>query len=991
MSSTKEVRLSDSEQRLLQLRETLDPHFRGELYYDDFARNLYATDASIYRVKPLLVAVPKEPEDLEILVQSCLNQQIPITPRGGGTSLAGQAVGAGVVVDTSKWIDRLLRVVPEEKWAEVEPGLTISALNAEAERYGLMFAPDPATSDHATVGGAIANNSSGARSILYGKTVDHVESVTFFCGQGNLHQFRPLDGEHLHRVLESEDPSSRLVRGLVRATTNNAELIAKRYPKILRRVSGYNLDELLRGLRAVGYDLPEFTGLRAPLAPPLRVFNPASMLVGSEGSLGLLTRARVRLVPRPKFKGLLVSHYSSLKEALQGNAQVLETAPSASELLDEMLLKLARQQLSISRLMEFVEGEPKAILITEYCGQSAAEVEAKLALGHRTLKGAGVSYAIKGITSAEEMAAVWTVRKAGLPLLLGLPGERKPIAFIEDTAVDPGRLLEYVERFDEVVNRHDTTAAYYAHASVGCLHIRPLLDLKKTEDIARMESLSAEISDLVMEFGGSMSGEHGDGLARGYWNEKQFGPVLYQVFRELKKLFDPHGMMNPGKIVDSQSVTENLRYGSNYQTISVEPELDWSREGGLTEAVELCNGAGVCRKTSHGTMCPSYMVTKDEEHSTRGRANLLRSVLSGELPEAELTGGRLYEAFDLCLECKACKAECPSGVDVGKMKFEFLSRYYRSHRIPLRTQAFARADLVSRLGSATAPVSNWILNSALRPILAHLLGMAPERSFPTFARQNFWDWWKRRGKQVQDPSLPKVVLFVDTFNGYNEPWVAQAAVAVLERLNYRVEIADRNCCGRPMISKGLSDLARRHALDNVNRLRRYLADEVPIVGLEPSCILSFRDDYFSLIDDPDLPELARLCVTLEEFLQDKELPLKEGTPPLLLHGHCHQKALVGVAPSLEVLRKLPGADIEEVDSGCCGMAGSFGYEKEHYEISKAMANRRLIPATDAIHRRGGRVVAAGISCRQQIRSFTQKIALHPAEILAAHLIERPHV
>jgi Fe-S oxidoreductase/FAD/FMN-containing dehydrogenase len=792
--------------------------------------------------------------------------------------------------------------------------------------------------------------------------------------------------------MEAPGRGAELVRKLARAVKSNADLIASRFPKLLRRVSGYNLDDLLRGLHAVGWPVPDFHGMRAPLAPPIRSFNPACLLVGSEGSLGLITRARLNLVPRPKARGLLVSHYRSLKEALLGNAALMTTGPAASELMDSLLLGLARQQLSISRLMGFLQGEPRAVVLTEYFGDSLAEVQARLAQGASTLQAQGLSYAHPGFTEPAEMERIWAVRKAGLPLLLGLPGDKKPIAFIEDTAVEPERLVEYVERFDEIVRRvGGTSAAYYAHASVGCLHIRPLLDLRQDSEVARMEALSAEISDLVVEFGGSMSGEHGDGLARGLWNQKQFGPVLYEVFREIKRLFDPHAIMNPGMVVDSPPMTRDLRLGSAHRAQEPPTELDWSREGGLAQAVELCNGAGVCRKTERGTMCPSFMVTGDEEHSTRGRANGLRAVLSGRLPLEELYGPRLYQIFDLCLECKACKSECPSSVDVAKLKFEFLGGYYKHNRVPLRTQAFARADLLSRFGSATAPVSNFLLHSPLKPLFSHLLGTAPQREFPNFARQNFWDWWRRREPREprrESPNKRRVVLFVDTFNGYNEPWVAQAAVAVLERLGYDVSIADRNCCGRPMISKGLSELARRHALDNLNRLRRYIADDIPIVGLEPSCVSALRDDYFSLIDDPDLEPLSQLATTFEEFLAGHDLPLKEGAPPLLLHGHCHQKALVGNGPSLALLRKLPGAEVEEIDSGCCGMAGSFGYEKEHYEVSKAMAYRRLIPAAEAHHRRGGRVVAAGVSCRQQIKHFTRRAALHPAEVLAAHLVER---
>ncbi|MFA5506063.1 MAG: FAD-linked oxidase C-terminal domain-containing protein [Vulcanimicrobiota bacterium] len=979
------MKKSALEDKLGALQSALASDFRGELLTDEFSRALYATDASIYQQQPLLVALPREPEDLEVLVKACRQCEVPLTARGGGTSLAGQTVGLGVAVDTSKYLNRVLRVVPEEGWAEVEPGLVLNDLNEQLKGHGSMFAPDPATAEHACVGGIVANNSSGTRSIRYGKTVDHVEGITFLCGEGDLHNFRTLDRDALERSTQAHTRTGELLRGLVSLTRSNAELIASRYPKLLRRVTGYNLDEMLRGLVAVGHELPEFQGLRAPAAPPIRGFNPASMLVGSEGTLGLITRARLRMTPIPRFTGLVVSHYHSLKEALLGNSLLLTTEPSASELLDRMVLNLAQQQLSISRTMGFLQGEPDSVVITEYTAESLPELEQKLESVQKLLAKESPSYAHPSFTDGTLKTQIWQVRKAGLPLLLGLAGDRKPIAFIEDTAVDPSRLVEYVDRFDQLVRSHNTTAAYYAHASVGCLHIRPLLDLKNEADIQTMARLSEEISDLVMEFEGSMSGEHGDGLARGLWNKKQFGEVLYEVFRELKRLFDPAGIMNPGKIVDSPPMTESLRYGAEYRTLALETELDWSAEGGFHTAVELCNGAGVCRKTNRGTMCPSFMVTREEEHSTRGRANLLRNVLSGRLPHESLHGKRLYEALDLCLECKACKAECPSGVDVGKMKFEFLSQYYRHNRVPLRTQLFARADLVSRFGSALAPVSNWVLNSPLKPIINHILGVASERSFPTFARQNFWDWWKRRHTPKPEPNQPRVALFVDTFNGYNEPWVAQSAVRILERLGYAVTIADRNCCGRPMMSKGLSDLAKKHAADNINRLRRFLADEVPIIGLEPSCILSFRDDYFSLVDDPDLPALAKLCVTLEEFLQDKKLPLKEGAPPLLLHGHCHQKALVGTGPAMSVLSQLPGVDLQEVDSGCCGMAGSFGYEKEHYQISKAMAYRRLIPAAESTHRQGGRVIAAGVSCRQQVRSFTNRVALHPAEILAAHL------
>lgn len=978
---------SDQDQRLEALKNSLAADFRGEFSTDTFTRTLYASDASLYHKQPLLVAIPRDPEDLELLVHACRDFDVPLTPRGAGTSLAGQAVGTGVAVDTSKYVNRLLRVVPEELWAEAEPGLVLAHLNEALQSYGLMFAPDPATLDQATLGGAIGNNASGTRSVLYGKTVDHIEAVTFLCGRGELHQFRPILKDDLSRTLNSPGYTAEIIQKLVRLVQQNAELIEARFPKILRRVSGYNLDELLRGLHFVGWPVPPFPGPRARLAPPIIGFNPASLLVGSEGSLGLITRARLRLTPKPKAQVMLVSHYRSLKEALLGNSVLMTTGPASSELLDTMILRLAERQLSISRLVGFLDGKPEAVVLTAYFADSLKEATHQAELAVKELKSHRYGYSFPITTNAERIAQIWQVRKAALPLLMGTRGDRKPITFVEDTAVDPSRLVEYVERFEDIMARYDTQASYYAHASVGCLHIRPLINLKLRQEIEKMESISEAVSNLVLEFGGSMSGEHGDGRARGWWNEKLFGSALYEVFRDVKALFDPKAIMNPGMIVDAPRMSDDLRQGVDYPSIPYKSELFWNQEGSFLQAAELCNGCGTCRKTETGTMCPSFMVTRNEEHSTRGRANLLRSILQGRLPQESLDSRRLYQAMDLCLACKACKAECPSGVDMAKMKLEFLSGYYKKHRMPLREQMFARADLVSRLGSALAPVSNWILKSPLRPLISHVMGIAFEREYPKFARQNFWDWWRRHSPPTHHPNQARVVLFVDTFNGYNEPWVAQAAVAVLERLGYSVTVADRICCGRPMMSKGLIDLARTHARENINRLRRFIADELPIIGLEPSCMSALRDDYPSLIDDPDLKAILSLVTTFEEFLQDKTLPLKEGSPPLLLHHHCHQKALVGVKPSLELLGKLPGVEIENLDSGCCGMAGSFGYEKEHYELSKAMAYRRLIPAADATHRRQGRVVTSGYSCRHQVRHFTGQPALHPAEVLAAHLTE----
>ncbi|HEU5395050.1 MAG TPA: anaerobic glycerol-3-phosphate dehydrogenase subunit C, partial [Candidatus Methylomirabilis sp.] len=537
----------------------------------------------------------------------------------------------------------------------------------------------------------------------------------------------------------------------------------------------------------------------------------------------------------------------------------------------------------------------------------------------------------------------------------------------------------------------DTTAAYYAHASVGCLHIRPIIDLKQEPEVEKMRSIAEQVSDLVLEFGGAMSAEHGDGLARSCWNEKMFGPTLYKAFQEVKGAFDPHGMMNPGKIVNAPPMTENLRYGPRYRARQVRTHFSFGREGGFDRAVELCNGAGVCKKKLEGTMCPSYMVTREEEHSTRGRANALRAALSGHLPAEALTSHRMYEVLDLCLECKGCKAECPSNVDMAKLKYEFLAHYYAAHGTPLRARLFGHIAALSRLGCALAPVSNWMLASApARFALERLVGVDRRRRLPPFARPTFARWFAARNGAAPQGERKSVVLFNDTFMTYNYPEIGRAAVALLEAAGFHVVLAEKRCCGRPMISKGMVEQARANARYNLEQLAPYAEAGMPIVGCEPSCLLTFRDEYPDLLEDARAERLARHVFLIEEFLLDLhergELPLtfRPAAGEILFHGHCHQKALVGSAPSLKVLRLLPGVRVTEVDSGCCGMAGSFGYEREHYDISQAIGARRLFPAVQAAGPET-EIVAAGISCRQQIAHATGRRARHLVEVLAAAL------
>ncbi|HET8530161.1 MAG TPA: FAD-linked oxidase C-terminal domain-containing protein, partial [Methylomirabilota bacterium] len=629
------------------------------------------------------------------------------------------------------------------------------------------------------------------------------------------------------------------------------------------------------------------------------------------------------------------------------------------------------------------------ILIVEYAGDTEQEVKAKVAdLEARRTRGR-FGYASHIAADSAEQQSIWKLRKAGLGLLLGTRGESKPIAFIEDTAVDPKHLPEFVPRFTEIMTKHGADAAYYGHCSVGCLHIRPLINLKTERGLEQVRVMAEEIFDLVLSFGGAISSEHGDGRARSPFLERVFGPTMFRAFQETKAAFDPRGLMNPGNIVGSPGVTEHLRYGPTYKTWEPRTLLDFGAQGGFAAAVEMCNGVGVCRKKLEGTMCPSYMATRDEEHSTRGRANALRAVLSGKVPEADFAGRRLYEVMDLCLECKGCKAECPSNVDMAKMKYEFLHHYYSVNGLPLRNRLFGHIAKLSWLGSRLAPISNWIARSwPNRWLMERMAGIDRRRPLPRFARETFTDWFDARRAPREAPR-GDVVLFHDTFVTYNAPEIGRAAVELLEAGGYRVQLVDKKCCGRPLISKGMLDEAKAHAEWNVARLHPWVVRGAAIVGLEPSCLLTLRDETVELVRTDEARQVAAASFLLEEFLlREKARGLTLPFRPLLqdgarkqalLHGHCHQKAIVGTAPTVAALR-WAGFDVAEVDSGCCGMAGSFGFEREHYDLSVSLGNRRLAPAVKSAAV-GTEIVAPGVSCRQQIEHLAGRPARHPAQVL----------
>jgi FAD/FMN-containing dehydrogenase/Fe-S oxidoreductase len=944
------------------LEHELRRRVEGDVRFDRVSRLLYSTDASMYQVEPIGVVLPRHAGDVEAVLEVANRTATPVLPRGAGTSLTGQAVNRALVLDMSRHMDRILEVNEDERWVRVEPGVVQDALNAHLRPRGLLFGPDTSTSNRATLGGMLGNNSGGAHSIAYGLTVDHVLELTALLADGTRVVLRELGPEALRAKCDAPGLEGRIYRETLRLGREHADEVRARYPRHWRRVAGYNLNEV-------------------PREGP---FNLARVVVGSEGTLLTIVEARMRLVRRPGATALCVIHYREIQEALESSQAILETGPYAVELTDKLILDLARDNLEQRARIGFLQGDPGAILIVEYAGETPGEARAKLDALEELRRRERFGYAAHVATEPADQQSIWKLRKAGLGLLLGMKGDRKPIAFVEDTAVDPRDLPKFVPRFREILAKHEARAAYYGHCSVGCLHIRPVIDLKTARGLAQVRAIADEITDLVLEFGGTISSEHGDGRARSPFLPRVYGPRLMQAFRELKQAFDPRNLLNPGNIVGSPGLTEHLRYGEQYTTWEPRTLLDFSAQGGFAAAVELCNGVGVCRKTLEGTMCPSYMATKDEEHSTRGRANALRAVLSGRTPAGEFTGRRLYEVLDLCLECKGCKAECPANVDMAKLKYEFLAHYHAAHGLPLRNRLFGRIEAVSRLGARVAPLVNWMSRVGPgRVLLEKVAGIDRRRPLPPLATRTFPAWFRAREAPARG-RRGEVLLFHDTFVTYHYPEIGRAAVGLLEAAGYGVTLPDKKCCGRPLISKGLLAQARAHAAWNVERLRPYAERGVPIVGLEPSCLLTLRDEYVDLLRSDAARAVAGQALLLEEFLARERagglaLAFEPTRRAALLHGHCHQKALVGTAPTVAALR-WAGLEVTEVDSGCCGMAGSFGFEREHYDLSVWLGNRRLAPAVRAAGP-DAEIVAPGVSCRQQIEHLTGRRARHPAEVL----------
>ncbi len=944
----------------------------GEVRFDAITKQMYATDASIYQMEPVGVVIPRDAADVQAVLEIAGRNGVSVLPRGGGTGLSGQTVNHSVVLDFSKYMHNVLEINREESWVRTQPGITIDELNRQLKSSGLFFTPDPSTSSRANVGGAMGNNSCGAHSIIYGKTVDHVLEMDVTLSDGSQSNFGMRNAAAINTLLRKQGLEGDIYRGVTEISTRVADLVEVKFPKVLRRGGGYNIDRTQSST----------------------ALNLTQIMVGSEGTLAAVTAAKLNLVPIPKHRVLGVVHFSSLIESMEATVAILEESPAAVEHVGELIIKQARQSLGFSRSLGFLQGDPTDILVVEFSGDDEAEVTSRLDRMVEKLERLKLGFATTKLYSAVEQSQVVEFRRANLGLLMNVDGPAKPMPFVEDTAVSPEKLPEYVARFDEIVKSHGTEAGYYGHASVGCLHIRPLINLKTRDGMEKMEAIATDIAQLVEEFDGAYSGEHGDGIVRGFFTEKLFGPELTQAFREVKKAFDPTGIMNPGKIFDTPDIKDNLRFGENYRTREIRTRLDFKKEGGLAAAIEMCNGVGACRKLHAGAMCPSYMATREEQHTTRGRANALRGVLSGTLTEESLGSKNLMKVLELCLECKSCKSECPSNVDMAKIKYEFLYQYYKSRKVSLGSRFVADIHRLNSLAAPLAPVVNAVNRSApVKLLFEKVAGFDRTRPMPKVVRKTFQKWFDGHTPLTASPR-GKVVLFHDTFMNFNHPSIGISATRVLEALGYEVVVLkDRKCCGRPMISKGLLDQAGDNARHNVDLLYPYVEQGIKIVGCEASCVSAITDDWPDLLGGGEKARsVATSVVTIEELLvataKDGEQQIRwtDASKEVKFFGHCHQRALTGTADSLTALNLPPGYEATEISAGCCGMAGSFGYEKSHIEIATAAGEDRLFPAVRDTSP-NVEIATTGISCREQIGFNTKRESRHVVEILADALFD----
>ena len=949
------------------LPSLLDHAVRGEVSFDLTTRGIHSTDASQYQIVPACVVWPHDAEDAMAAMRIAADHHLPITPRGAATSLSGQTMWSGMVLDMSRHMDQIIEINCTEQWARVQPGLIRDQLNQAVAKFDLHFAPDPATASRATVGGMIGNNSSGMHSIVYGKTSDHVLELTIGLGDGTVMTLTDRSAADWTAIETRADRAGDIHRTFRKLIQANRAEIEKRFPNLPRRVSGYNLDAFLH----------EPTD-----AQP---WNLSNLIVGSEGTLALLLEAKLKLTPLPRATALCAVHFDDLIDSLRAVPAILEHQPAAIELIDDRIAKEARHNRAVARYAKFIEGIPASILITEFFADTPLEAAARANHLADQLKQAGIGYAHPICSDPADQDHVWQVRKLGLGLVSNVKGPQKRQPFVEDACVPVAALPDYITDVKRICDEHDVPMAIYGHASVGVLHVNPMLDLHQPEQVETMQTIAREVFHRVEHYGGSWSGEHGDGIVRGSFLKDFFGTRVYDTFEQVKDLFDPAHLMNPGKVVDCPPMTENLRYGKQYRIAEINASYHYHDQGGFALAVEQCNGVGACRKIGSGTMCPSYMATRNEEHSTRGRANTLRLAMTGQLNENDLTSDRVKEVLDLCLACKACKAECPNAVDMAKLKSDVLHMRNSARRLTMRDALVAEsARMAKRIaGPLASPINALQRTGVFRGIMEKIAGTDRRRILPAYASQSFSSWFfqRRTGKR----SYRKVVLFPDTFTNYYQPHVGQAAVKLLEGAGYEVIVAQAGCCQRTRLSKGLLDHAKRDGTATFRRLDKYAAQNLSILTLEPSCASALADDLPDLIDDASLGRrVARQIKPLEQFIAEQmqaglfTASLKCDHPELLIHQHCHDKALFDGDALSYILKRVPGLTTCDTQAGCCGMAGAFGYE--HYDLSMKIAEDRLVPAIRAKSPEAA-VVATGFSCRHQIADAAHTDAKHWVELI----------
>lgn len=931
-------------------------------------RGIYSTDASIYQLLPLAVETPGSREEVLQIVRDCASRKQPLLARGAGTSLTGQSINNAVVLDLSKHLNRILEINLEQGWVRVESGVVCGELNACLKPYGVHFAPDPATENRATIGGMIANNSAGMRSILHGMTIDHVLELDIALASGEVLKLQSQDVVSLSAKCAQQDREGEIYRGVQALVTNHADEIQRRYPKVTRRSGGYALDALL----------------------DVKLWNLAKIVCGSEGTLGIVLEAKLRLTSLPKYSALCLAHFSTLDASLRAAVPIVEHGASAVELIDGLIINQARMHPLTQKICNQIQGNPTAILVIEAQGDSQTSVQQQIYQIADAL--AGLAYAAPVMTKASEINSVWLMRSSSLGLMTTLRGPRKPTPYIEDAAVPLEVLADYVREVLAICSKYNHPVSLFGHVSVGLVHIRPLHDLHEKTDIEQMKQIQEEVFPLVVQYGGSWSGEHGDGIVRGAYNRQFFGEALYESFRQLKLLFDPDGRMNPGKIIAPPPIDSHLRFGTNYQPIQLKTRFHYRDHGGMLPSVEQCSGVGACRKTLSGVMCPSYIATRDELHSTRGRANALRLVMTGQLGMDGLASEELAAAMDLCLACTGCKSECPNGVDMARLKAEVLQAQRDKYGIRLRTSVFANLPTLGRL--ATGPQAlfiNPLLNSKFaRTALGRLLQIAPERRLPNYALQCLSNWFAaRKGRQK---GKQKVLLFNDTYIEYFLPDVGRAAVECLEAAGYEVMLATVGDSQRIAISLGLLDNAKKKGHKLLQKLDALLEPGMSIVVCEPSCASALTHDLPDLIDDEALAtRVASRVVMIDAFIERelstgritfdwRKLSATNQARHFIVHNHCHQITLDGGRSTSSLLLRIPGAIVSDTNAGCCGMAGSFGYDAEHAALSKTIAEQRLLPYLskapgDAL------IISNGFSCRHQITELSNRRPMHVAEAL----------